>query len=170
MLSILFFRLIPPFLLFTPTEWMSGLKTYNTLCQAITVQNLRPPVARLHLVTLQCFSLPGNPLPISPLQPLVFMPNNCDKNQTTITEIEWLFFQWIVSQVLYNWCLVHPFIIIVQSLLTFQNKEIWVYLGCECRLLTYNYYYFILHIIKYKMSHKIRPKWIWSLLHYAVFA
>lgn len=48
MLSIPFFCLPHPFLQFTPTEWMSGLKDHKTLCQAITVQNYIPPVARKH--------------------------------------------------------------------------------------------------------------------------
>lgn len=49
------YSLIPPFLLFPPAEWMSGLKTHNLLCQTITVQNYRPPVAQfcIQAVSLQ---------------------------------------------------------------------------------------------------------------------
>lgn len=46
-----------PFLPFTPTEWMSGLRTHKTLCQAIMVQNYIPPVARTHRTTIQSVSL-----------------------------------------------------------------------------------------------------------------
>lgn len=61
------FLLPRPFLQSTPTEWMSGLKDHKTLCQAITVQNYRPPVATKHRTRIPSVSLQPRE-PKSPLQ------------------------------------------------------------------------------------------------------
>lgn len=88
MLSIPFFRLTHPFLLSTPTEWMTGLKTHNTLCQAIMVQNYRPPVARLHLDPAHLSTAPVEHSQNHLLQPRVFIPNNGHRNQIMIKEVK----------------------------------------------------------------------------------
>lgn len=61
MLSIPFFCLPHPFFQLSPTEWMSGLKEQKTLCQAITVQNYRPPAARTHRTWIQSASVEATP-------------------------------------------------------------------------------------------------------------